>query len=198
MKPTDEQLLDAVRDLFDHLDPPPADLADGALARIGVEDLELEYELLALVDSPDQAAVRGGADTGTDESVTLEFAGSSYRVLLRVDTIEGRRRVDGWVMPAVPMRVSLVPDALPDALPDPGPDALPDPGPDALPDPGPDPAQPTAPTAPTAELTTTPDDNGRFEFAAVTPGRFRVWLRPEPDAHGQLTMHPFATLPFLI
>jgi hypothetical protein len=183
MKPTDEQLLDAVRDLFDHLDPPPADLADGALARIGVEDLELEYELLALVDSPDQAAVRGGADTGTDESVTLEFAGSSYRVLLRVDTIEGRRRVDGWVMPAVPMRVSLVPDALPD------------PGPDALPDPGPDPAQPTAPTA---ELTTTPDDNGRFEFAAVTPGRFRVWLRPEPDAHGQLTMHPFATLPFLI
>lgn len=171
MRPTDEQLLDAVRDLFDHLDPPPADLADGALARIGVEDLELEYELLALVDSPDQAAVRGGADTGTDESVTLEFAGSSYRVLLRVDTIEGRRRVDGWVMPAVRMRVSLVPDELPDS---------------------------EQQAAPAAELTTNPDDNGRFEFAAVAPGRYRVWLRPEPDAHGQVTMHPFATLPFLI
>lgn len=171
MRPTDEQLLDAVRDLFDHLDPPPADLADGALARIGVEDLELEYELLALVDSPDQAAVRGGADTGTEESVTLEFAGSSYRVLLRVDTIEGRRRVDGWVMPAVRMRVSLVPDELPDS---------------------------EQQAAPAAELTTNPDDNGRFEFAAVAPGRYRVWLRPEPDAHGQVTMHPFATLPFLI
>lgn len=171
MRPTDEQLLDAVRDLFDHLDPPPADLADGALARIGVEDLELEYELLALVDSPDQAAVRGGADTGTDESVTLEFAGSSYRVLLRVDTIEGRRRVDGWVMPAVRMRVSLVPDELPDS---------------------------EQQAAPAAELTTNPDDNGRFEFAAVAPGRYRVWLRPEPDAHGHVTMHPFATLPFLI
>jgi hypothetical protein len=190
MKPTDEQLLDAVRDLFDHLDPPPADLADGALARIGVEDLELEYELLALVDSPDQAAVRGGADTGTDESVTLEFAGSSYRVLLRVDTIEGRRRVDGWVMPAVPMRVSLVPDELPDALPDAPSDSASGSASDS--------ARPAAPAPPAAELTTTPDDNGRFEFAAVEPGRFRVWLRPEPDAHGQLTMHPFATLPFLI
>lgn len=166
--PSDEQLLRAVRDLYDHVDPPPADLADGVLARIGVEDLELEYELLSLVDTSGLAgAVRGPTDAGTDESVTLEFAGGSYRVLLRVDTVASRRRVDGWVVPAVPMRVSLVPD----------------------PDEG---------GAPVAGLDTTPDENGRFEFEHVERGRFRVWLHPEPAADGESTLHPFATLPFLI
>ena len=169
--PGDEQLLEAVRDLFDQVDPPPADLADGVLARLGVEGLELEYELLSLVDASGlNGAVRGAADaarTETDESVTLEFAGSSYRVLLRVDTLAGRRRVDGWVVPSVPMRVSLVPDAEDTAEPGPG-------------------------------LATTPDENGRFEFTAVERGRFRIWLHPEPPTDGQEARLPFATLPFLI
>lgn len=170
--PSDEQLLQAVRELYDQIDPPPADLADGVLARIGVEDLELEYELLSLVDSSGitgavRGDVRGAAtDAGTDESVTLEFAGGSYRVLLRVDTVDARRRVDGWVVPAVPMRVSLVPD----------------------PDEG----------GPVAGHDTSPDENGRFEFHGVERGRFRVWLHPEPAADGGSTLHPFATLPFLI
>ena len=170
---SDEHLLAAVGDLFTHLDPPPPDLAEGVLARLGVEDLELEYELLSLVDSSAQAAVRSAADTAAgaadaDASVTLEFAGASYRVLLRVDTVDGRRRLDGWVVPAVPMRVSLVPDRE-------GPV-----GGDA------------------ASRSTTPDDNGRFEFADVERGRFRVWLHPAPQADGADDLHPFATLPFLI
>jgi len=166
--PSDGQLLEAVRDLYDHLDPPPADLADGVLARIDVEDLELEYELLSLVDTSGlTGAVRGTTDAETDESVTLEFAGGSYRVLLRVETVSARRRVDGWVMPAVPMRVILVSD--PDDAPEPG-----------------------------AGLEAHPDENGRFEFAEVERGRFRVWLYPEPGADGESELRPFATLPFLI
>jgi hypothetical protein len=166
--PSDEQLLAAVRDLYDRIDPPPADLADGVLARIGVENLELEYELLSLVDTSGvNGAVRGPTDAGTDESVTLEFAGGSFRVLLRVDTVAARRRVDGWVVPAVPMRVSLVPDRDEDG-------------------------------EPVAGLDTTPDENGRFEFPQVERGRFRVWLHPVPAADGGSTLHPFATLPFLI
>lgn len=173
--PSDEQLLAAVRELFDRLDPPPADLADGALARLGVEGLELEYELLSLVDSGATSAVRGPVDASdADESVTLEFASGSYRVLLRVDTLEpsstagtADRRVDGWVVPAVPMRVSLVPDPDDGGAPGPG-------------------------------LDTVPDAHGRFELTPVSRGRFRVWLHPQPAADGGSTLHPFATLPFLI
>lgn len=167
--PTDEQLLAAVRELLDRIDPPPADLADGVLARLDVEDLELEYELLSLVDAGSLAgAVRSAPDTEADESVTLEFAGATYRVLLRIDTVDGVRRVDGWVMPAVPLRVSLVPDS-------------------------------EGPVADYSESrSTTPDDNGRFEFARVERGRFRVWLHPEQPTAGDSSLHPFATLPFLI
>ncbi len=174
--PTDEQLLEAVHHLFTVIDPPPADLADGVLARIGVEDLELEYELLSLVDDSGVTAVRGSTGAtrpDTDGSVTLEFAGGSYRVLLRIDSIAPaeapagpeRRRVDGWVVPAVPMRVSLVADDGDRAV--------------GVPD-----------------LTSIPDENGRFEFTDVEGGRFRVWLHPEPATDAGL--HPFATLPFLI
>jgi hypothetical protein len=168
--PSDEQLLAAVRDVFDRIDPPPADLADGVLARLDVEDLELEYELLSLVDAGSLAdTVRSAPDaTEADESVTLEFAGATYRVLLRIDTVEGQRRLDGWVMPAVPVRVSLVPDS-------------------------------EGPVADYSQsLSATPDDNGRFEFAGVQRGRFRVWLHPEQPADGDSSLHPFATLPFLI
>jgi hypothetical protein len=166
----DAQLLDALRGLYDEVDPPPADLVDGVLARLAAE--ELDVELLALVDSSELAgAVRGttdAADAGTDESMTLEFAGASYRVLLRIDTVDGRRRVDGWVVPAVPMRVSLVPDT----------------------------EGPVADYA--AASSTAPDEHGRFEFADVAHGRFRIWLHPEPAGDEQSTLHPFATLPFLI
>ncbi|HET8605095.1 MAG TPA: hypothetical protein VFM09_14295 [Marmoricola sp.] len=167
--PTDEQLLAALHDLFASVDPPPADLAEGVLARLGVEDLALEYELLSLVDSSSVAAVRSAADTAdAGASVTLEFAGGSYRVLLRVDTVEGQRRLDGWVMPAVPMRISLVPD------------------------------REGLVADHTESRSTSPDDNGRFEFAEVEPGRFRVWLHPDPQAEDASALHPFATLPFLI
>ena len=42
--PTDEQLMEAIRDLWETADPPPADLADGVLAALAAADLELEYE----------------------------------------------------------------------------------------------------------------------------------------------------------
>ncbi len=115
MKQTDEQLLDAIAVLYAEIDPAPADLADGVLARLAVEDLESEYELLILVDRVDHVAGTRGAVTAEDEvTVALEFAGTSLRVLVRISTVDGHRRVDGWVVPAVPLRVFLGPqdDAL--------------------------------------------------------------------------------------
>jgi hypothetical protein len=44
---------------------------------------------------------------GDEATVALEFAGTSYRVLVRISTVDGQRRLDGWVVPAAPMRVFL-------------------------------------------------------------------------------------------
>ena len=115
MTQTDEQLLDAIAVLYAALDPAPADLVDGVLARLAVEDLETEYELLTLVERVDHASgtrgVTGVADPGADTTVALEFAGESYRVLVRISAVDGRRRLDGWVVPAVPLRVRSGPTA---------------------------------------------------------------------------------------
>ena len=38
---------------------------------------------------------------------SLEFAGPDFRVLLRISTVNDRRRVDGWVLPRLPMRIQV-------------------------------------------------------------------------------------------
>lgn len=111
----DDELLASVAGLYAALDPAPADLADGALARLAVEDLETEYELLTLVERVDtRVGIRGESDPETSETVALEFAGATYRVLVRISGDDGMRRLDGWVVPALPMRVFLGPQG--DAL----------------------------------------------------------------------------------
>jgi hypothetical protein len=116
MKLTDDQLLEAVARLYAEIDPAPGDLADGVLARLAVEDLETEYELLTLVDRVDHAAGTraAAAAEGDGATVALEFAGTSYRVLVRLSSVDGHRRLDGWIVPAVPMRIFLGPQG--DAL----------------------------------------------------------------------------------
>jgi hypothetical protein len=106
--PTDDDLLRAVAGLYDDLDPAPDDLADGVLARLAVQGLETEYELLTLVERIDATAgTRSSAEAETTATVALEFAGMSYRVLVRISTVDDRRRLDGWVLPAAPLRVLL-------------------------------------------------------------------------------------------
>jgi hypothetical protein len=118
MKLSDDQRLEAVSRLYAAYDPAPDDLADGVLARLAVEDLEDEWEQLTLVERVDLAAgVRSAEETvteGDDSTVALEFAGTSYRVLVRISTVDGHRRLDGWVVPALPLKIFLGPpgDAL--------------------------------------------------------------------------------------
>jgi hypothetical protein len=113
---TDEELLATVAGLYADLDPAPADLADGVLARLAVEDLETEWELLTLVERVDtRAGTRADAKPDSSTTVALEFAGTTYRVLVRIHHADdGTRRLDGWVVPALPMRVFLGPSG--DAL----------------------------------------------------------------------------------
>ncbi|MGC4111337.1 MAG: hypothetical protein QM747_13105 [Nocardioides sp.] len=111
MNRSDDELLQSVADLYGRLDPAPLDLADGVLARLAVQDLETEFELFTLVQPVDvHAGTRQEDEPETSRAVALEFAGSVYRVLVRIsDADDGGRRVDGWVVPALPMRVFLGP-----------------------------------------------------------------------------------------
>lgn len=111
MNLTDDDLLARVAALYTDLDPAPDDLADGVLARLAVQDLETEWELLTLVERVDtRVGTRGETEPETSDTVALEFAGTRYRVLVRVSSADdGGRRLDGWVVPALPMRVFLGP-----------------------------------------------------------------------------------------
>ena len=107
--PTDAQLMDAIRDLWEAADPPPPDLADGVLAALAAADLELEYELMTLIETNGLPRVRGTQHTTTDGPWTLEYSSDTCHLLVRVSTVDGVRRIDGWVVPAVPMSVALAP-----------------------------------------------------------------------------------------
>jgi hypothetical protein len=106
---SDDELLDAVAKLWERLDPPPDDLADGVLARLAAQDLE--YELLTLVESDE--ALSGVRSTATlrapDETGTwsLEYLGPGFRVQLRISRRGRQARLDGWVSPPQPMTVML-------------------------------------------------------------------------------------------
>jgi hypothetical protein len=169
MTPTDDEILQSVADLYAELDPAPDDLADGVLARLAVEGLETEYELLTLVDRVDvSAGTRSGTQTATETTATvaLEFAGSAYRILVRISSSDdGIRRLDGWVAPAVPMRVFLGPA-------------------------GDDLAG--------ARQSAFADRDGRFEFNAPMAGEVRLWLLPQPRDTAAPDAPPFVTPPFLI
>lgn len=148
---SDDQLLEAIAAMYDAYDPAPDDLADGVLARLAVEDLESEYEMLTLVERVDLAAgVRSAEDTATEGdqgTVALEFAGSSYRVLVRISTVDGHRRLDGWVVPAVSMRVFLGPSSDHHLT--------------------------------TATIDVDVDETGRFAFDSPPTGQTRLWLLPQ-------------------
>jgi hypothetical protein len=105
----DEALMLEIRRLWETLDPPPGDLADGVLATLAAIDLEFEFELLTLVEAHDTLA---GTRSLTSQMAevgqwSLEFAGPDFRVLLRVSTVNDRRRIDGWVLPRLPMRIQV-------------------------------------------------------------------------------------------
>jgi hypothetical protein len=109
-QPDDAALLEAVSRLWQQLDPPPADLAHGVLARIAAEDLELE--LLTLVESSDSApaGVRS-SDTIEDAdeltSTFLEYVGPELRVYVHLSQFDDGTRLDGWVVPARALTVTL-------------------------------------------------------------------------------------------
>ena len=115
VSPDDAALLAAVGRLWQQVDPPPADLAEGVLARIAAKDLE--FDLLTLVESENAlAGVRSAAESAEEPAAdeagswALEYAHPDFRLYLRLNRIEDRTRLDGWVVPARPLTVRLLAD----------------------------------------------------------------------------------------
>lgn len=111
---SDEQLLAAIGRLWDRMDPPPADLADGALARLVAQDLE--FDLLTLVESEGSLAGVRSVQTLKDRDEvgtwSLEYVGNGFRVYVRISKSDDVARVDGWVVPARSMSVRLSTESL--------------------------------------------------------------------------------------
>lgn len=115
--PDDATLLTAIAEVWQQMDPPPADLVDGVLAAIAAEDLE--FELLTLVETNGTlAGVRHSApEDGPDSGAwMLEYEGPDVRIYVRLTKIEDRTRLDGWVVPVKPLTVQLRADGRDEVL----------------------------------------------------------------------------------
>ncbi len=84
-------------------DPMPDGLVEKVLVALATESLDADYELLSLVERSRELE---GA-RGSGESFTITFSRGAFSLLLRVSGISSRScRVDGWVTPARPMKVT--------------------------------------------------------------------------------------------
>ncbi|MGH3471247.1 MAG: hypothetical protein ACRDPG_04260 [Nocardioidaceae bacterium] len=102
---TDAEITQSrLADMWDRHDPMPDGLVEKVLVAIETEDLDAEYELLHMIDrSHELAGARGVGD-----AMTIAFSGGAVSLLLRVSQIGKKAcRVDGWVSPAQPMKVSV-------------------------------------------------------------------------------------------
>ena len=87
-------LLDDIRNLFQDVDPMPADLPERIRFFLSLRDLEIEMAHLA-EENLSAAGVRG-----TEQSRTITFDSESLTVMIRVDpNRDGTVRVDGWLAP---------------------------------------------------------------------------------------------------
>jgi hypothetical protein len=87
-------VLGDLRELFEAVDPMPADLPERIRFRLALRDLEVEVARLA---EEDQLAV---AARGSEQSRTITFDSDSLTIMIRIDAnLDGTVRVDGWLAP---------------------------------------------------------------------------------------------------
>jgi hypothetical protein len=99
---TDITLLSGMRDLYDTLDPMPADLVDRVQFALALEDLDVEVFRLAGSERM-PAAVRGA-----EETRTITFDSDSLTVMFSVSVAGGSTvRLDGWLAPPAAHRVEI-------------------------------------------------------------------------------------------
>jgi hypothetical protein len=91
----DLALLDNIRNLFQAVDPMPADLPERIRFSLALRDLEIEVaRLVAAEDLPVLAA------RAVEQSRTVTFDSDSLTIMIRIDSnTDGTARVDGWLAP---------------------------------------------------------------------------------------------------
>lgn len=111
----DETDLRQLADLWRERDPVPDGLVERMqlLARAEADLLatDWDYELLALVERSTELA---GARSGSG-ALTLRFAEGDVELMVRIVEAGSGPRLDGWVVPAAPMTVTVMDPAGTDA-----------------------------------------------------------------------------------
>jgi len=91
----DLAILDGIREVFQAVDPMPADLPERIRFSLALRDLEVE--VARLVADEDQ---RVPAARGDEQSRMITFDSDSLTIMIRIDTNpDGTARVDGWLAP---------------------------------------------------------------------------------------------------
>ncbi len=99
---TDFGVLGDIRELFEAVDPMPADLPERIRFSLALRDLEVEVARLA---EEDQLTV---AARGKEQARTITFDSDSLTIMIRIDANrDGTVRVDGWLAPPQRRQVEI-------------------------------------------------------------------------------------------
>ena len=92
----DLALLDDVRDLYQAVDPMPADLPERIRFSLALRGLEVEVARLTAEEDLPVLATRA-----VEQSRTVTFDSDSLTIMIRIDAnTDGTARVDGWLAPS--------------------------------------------------------------------------------------------------
>jgi len=100
--PVEDGILERLRAVFNHIDPPPPELDERVLFAIALDDVDVEVTRLQ------QDLFAGSGARGTEHSRTVTFDSKSLTIMISiVDRSDGLVRLDGWLAPPAPLRVEL-------------------------------------------------------------------------------------------
>lgn len=95
LEDADFGLLADIRDMFETVDPMPADLPERIRFFLSLRDVEVEVARLAAEEDQRALAVRG-----MERSRTITFDSDSLTIMIRIDANrDGTARIDGWLAP---------------------------------------------------------------------------------------------------
>lgn len=98
----DAMILDEVQAMHDRLDPPPSDLNERVQFAIRLENSDIEVSRL-LEDTLMTAGTRA-----PEEMRAITFESPDLTIMITVTELDaGRMRLEGWLAPAEPLRVTL-------------------------------------------------------------------------------------------
>lgn len=98
----DEAILGELADAYSAVDPPPADLDVRVRFAVALGGIDAEVAWLS-----EDLLAGSGARAG-EQPRTVAFEAPSLSVMVTiVERPDGRRRLDGWLAPAAPLRVEL-------------------------------------------------------------------------------------------